>query len=74
VATNELPELVRELNARIRELGARLAGTGDDSLDYFCECGCWETVQLTTAAYDALDGRPIYSAGHTAPVEAQAAG
>lgn len=55
-------ELVRELNARIREVGERLLDEDDYALDFYCECGCWQTVQLTMARYDALEGAPVYRA------------
>jgi hypothetical protein len=62
----EHAELVHELNTRIREVGEQLLDEDDYTLDFYCECGCWQMVQLTMSEYDALEGAPVYRAGHPA--------
>ena len=64
VEVTEGVELVRELNTRIREVGERLVDQDDYPLDFFCACGCWQTVRLTMAEYDALGAAPVYRPGH----------
>lgn len=55
--------LVRELNAAIRVAGGQLDEGGDLLLDFYCECGCWEVVQVTVAEYDGRNAR-LYRKGH----------
>jgi hypothetical protein len=62
----EAAELVHKLNTRVREIIERLPHDDDYSLEFFCECGCLEPVQLTTTEYDALEGQPVYRVGHPA--------
>lgn len=48
---------VREINQRIRALGIDLAQLGDPSaVEFLCECGCMERVEMTPAEYDAEGG------------------
>jgi hypothetical protein len=62
----ERTALVRRLNAEIREASERLPDGDDSPLEFYCECGCWQTVELTIAAYDSLNGKPVYLPGHPA--------
>jgi hypothetical protein len=59
-------EAVRKLNTQVRNVIEWLPHGEGTSLDFFCECGCCEPVELTIAEYDALDGEPVYRAGHPA--------
>lgn len=60
----ERPALVRQVNAEIRTVGEQLTEEDELPLEFYCECGCWQKVELTIAAYDALGGRPVYREGH----------
>ena len=63
-------EVARQVNARIRELCARLDPERTEPVAFLCECGCvtfpggLAYLALTPAEYDALGGQPIYAAGH----------
>lgn len=57
-------QLVQELNAAIRVAGDRLGVGGEVLLDFYCECGCWEIVQVTVAEYDGRHRRRLYREGH----------
>jgi hypothetical protein len=63
-------EVARQVNARIRELCARLDPERIEPVAFLCECGCVALpgtlayVALTPAEYDALGGAPIYAQGH----------
>ena len=63
----ERSERVRKLNVQIRKVIEWLPHGKDCSPGFFCECGCCESVELTLAEYDALEGKPIYLAYHLAP-------
>lgn len=63
----ERSEPVRKLNVQIRKVIEWLPHGKDCSPGFFCECGCCESVELTLAEYDALEGKPIYLAYHLAP-------
>jgi hypothetical protein len=60
----EPAELVRKLNTRVREVIELLPHDGNYLLDFYCECGCCDSVRLTIAEYDALKGKPVFRAGH----------
>lgn len=62
----ERAALVRALNVEIRSASARFPGEEDVPLEFYCECGCWRTVELTLADYDALEGKPVYLREHPA--------
>ena len=63
-----MPDLLAEVNARVRELAdSQLQGT--DDWDFRCECGepdCHEAVSLSIAEYELLraNSSPIIAAGH----------
>lgn len=64
-------ELAREVNARIRELCARIDPERSVPTAFLCECGCIESgatlghVVLTPAEYDARrDEGPLLATGH----------
>jgi hypothetical protein len=64
----DLPEVVAEVNARIREIAERSAAATDD-WDFMCECGdpaCQARVTLSVAEYEALQERkaPVLAPGH----------
>ena len=66
----DLPDVVAEVNARIREIAERSAARTDD-WDFMCECGdraCQERVTLSVAAYEELQKRrePVLAAAHRA--------
>jgi hypothetical protein len=52
------------VNAHIREIGGRYArGREDWRLGFICICGCFATVELTIAEYDAAAGN-VLAPGH----------
>lgn len=59
--------LARELNEEISSVGRSLPGMTEASeeLTFYCECGCFDKVQLSLAAFDALDGALLD--GHSRP-------
>jgi hypothetical protein len=63
-------EVARQVNARIRELCARLDPERVEPVAFLCECGCitfpgsLAYLALTPAEYDALDGKALYAPGH----------
>jgi hypothetical protein len=57
--------LVRKLNAEIRGTGDRFSVEDDSLLEFYCECGCWQTVELTIADYDLLRGEPVDRTGNS---------
>lgn len=63
-------EVARQVNARIRELCARLDPERAEPVAFLCECGCvtfpgrLAYVALTPAQFDDLRGAPLYAAGH----------
>jgi len=64
----DLPDVVAEVNARIREIAERSAARTDD-WDFICECGdhaCQERVRLSVAEYEALQARkePVLAPAH----------
>lgn len=64
----EAPDLLAEVNARVRELAASQSG-GAEEWDFRCECGepdCREVVSLTVAGYEQLrrSRSPILADGH----------
>jgi hypothetical protein len=64
----DLPDVVAEVNARIREIAGRSAASTDD-WDFICECGdptCQERVTLSVAEYEKLQRRrePVLAPGH----------
>jgi hypothetical protein len=66
----DLPDVVSEVNARIREIAERSAARADD-WDFLCECGhpaCQERVTLSVAEYEALQARkePVLAPEHGA--------
>ncbi len=64
-------ELGRDVNVAIRDAVASLSGNRSDSLFVFtCECGCFELVRMTVAAFDAAGG--AWLDGHGAPLVAEA--
>ena len=60
----ERPALVRQVNAEIRTVGEQLTEEGELPLEFYCQCGCWQTVELSIADYDLLRGEPAYRTGH----------
>jgi hypothetical protein len=58
--------LARELNNQIRKIGSSLteAGDADETLTFFCECGCMAEIQLSLPEYVA---RGALSEGHSLP-------
>jgi len=67
-ALEDLPDVVAEVNARIREIAERSAASTDD-WDFICECGdpaCQERVTLSVAEYVELQKRrePVLAPGH----------
>lgn len=66
VERRERAALVRALNGEIRDASERFPGEEDVPLEFYCECGCWQTVEITIAGYDALEGRPVLLPGHQA--------
>jgi predicted Zn-ribbon and HTH transcriptional regulator len=64
----EVPDLLAEVNARVRELAESQSG-GTATWDFRCECGdpdCSRPVPLTVAEYELLraGGSPILAEGH----------
>jgi hypothetical protein len=59
-------ETVRRLNAQLRKLMTFLPHDRHHPFTFYCECGCCEPGQLSTAEYDALEGQPVYLDGHPA--------
>lgn len=64
-------DLARDVNARIRELCARIDAERSVPTAFLCECGCLELgdalahVVLTPAEYDARRGEgPLLAPGH----------
>jgi|GEM_PF-5522620 len=63
-------EVARQVNARIRELCARLDPERAEPVAFLCECGCvtfpgsLAYVALTPAEYDARGRTPLYAPGH----------
>jgi hypothetical protein len=63
-------EVAREVNARIRELCARLDPERIEPVAFLCECGCVTLpgeiafIALTPADYDARAEQPLYAPGH----------
>lgn len=66
---SERAELVRTLNAAIRNASEGLPEETDMLLEFYCECGCWETLELTVAQYEGLDGQPVLREGHPASAD-----
>jgi hypothetical protein len=64
----ERSETVRRLNAQLRKLMKWLPHDDDYAYTFYCECGCCEPGQLTSAEYDALEDQPVYLEEH-APLE-----
>jgi hypothetical protein len=68
LARNE--SFFRQVNERIREVGARFEG---DSYEFLCECAdasCTERLTLTVAQYEEVRANPArfaLSPGHVAP-------
>jgi rubrerythrin len=64
----EVPDLLAEVNARVRELAGSQSG-GAEEWDFRCECGgpdCRQAVSLTVAEYELLRATrsPILAEGH----------
>jgi hypothetical protein len=57
--------LARELNGRIREIGGERGRASDAPFDFFCLCGCFETLRMTVAEYDSVGGEVLIG-DHTA--------
>jgi hypothetical protein len=55
---------VHRLNMQLRKILEWLPRDDSRSYSFFCECGCYEPGELTTAEYDALEDAPIYLEGH----------
>lgn len=55
---------MRKLNAQVRKVIEWLPHDSDYQCNFYCECGCCESVQLTIKEYDALAGSPVHLAGH----------
>jgi hypothetical protein len=51
-------DLAREVNLQIREIGRSLGVAADSSeaLTFFCECGCFAVVSLTSRTFEAAGG------------------
>jgi hypothetical protein len=50
---SQLPELLAEVNARVREIAQASSYAGVEPWDFFCECGtlgCRERVTISLAA------------------------
>jgi len=62
----ERSETVRKLNMQLRRVFKWLPHDRGYPYNFYCECGCCESVQLTIAEYDALEDKPVYLAGHPA--------
>ena len=60
----ERAALARELNRAIRSASERFPEEEEVPLEFYCECGCWQTVEVTIAGYDPLAGEPVYLPGH----------
>jgi hypothetical protein len=60
-------DLAHELNQEISKIGRSLLGTTEASeeLTFYCECGCLNKVELSLAAFDAVDGALLD--GHSRP-------
>lgn len=63
-----VPDLLAELNARVRELANSQTG-GNQQWDFRCECGdraCKQVVAVTLVEFDALRaaGAPLLAEGH----------
>jgi hypothetical protein len=63
----ERSETVRNLNTQLLKV-MKLLHDRDHPYNFYCECGCCDSVQLTIDEYDALGGKAVYRAGH-APLE-----
>jgi hypothetical protein len=63
----ERSETVRNLNVQLRKVMKLLPHDRDHPYNFYCECGCCDSVQLTIDEYDALGGKAVYRAGH-API------
>jgi hypothetical protein len=61
----ERTALARTLNDEIRGASERFPEEEDVPLEFYCECGCWQTLALTIAQYDRRDGQPLYRDGHS---------
>jgi len=64
----ELPSVLAEVNARIREVAERSTAAAAE-WEFMCECGrpgCDERVKLSLAAYEQLlaDRMPVLARGH----------
>jgi hypothetical protein len=62
----ELPKRAAPARELIRNAGERLTDGDDSPLEFYCECGCWQRVELTITAYDAVGDQPVYRQGHQA--------
>ena len=61
-------QLAREVNEAIAQIGRKFE-VGDESLDFFCECGeegCLERLLLTLPAFESLRAasEPLLVDGH----------
>jgi hypothetical protein len=71
IARNEV--LFRDLNERLKEIGATIALQEPEALELFCECGqsdCTEKLTLSASEYEYVRARPerfFVAAGHDAP-------
>ena len=70
---DELPSLVADVNARIREIAERSAERASD-WEFMCECGCGERVRLGLEEYEGLlaKGLPVVVPGHRPSATARA--
>jgi hypothetical protein len=61
--------VAHEINERIRALAVSF-GNPESPVDFLCECGCFEWMHASPAAYDRLDGKPLLARGHPQEREA----
>jgi len=60
----------REVNERIRDIGADFAEAPDETYDFVCECpdpACVDLVQMTVGEYEAIRSSPrrfVVAPGH----------
>jgi len=54
---------IQAVNRTIRDFADDPRIGSDEEWEFFCECGCFTLVQLTLAAFDAVDG--VWAPGHS---------
>lgn len=59
---NVTRETIRAVNRTIREFAADPRIPDDSDWEFFCECGCFQLVELSLAGFD--EAGEVWAAGH----------